>query len=56
VELIGYTGRTFGYLTSMFYLPDYGISVAVIINEDNVACLDAITTDLILEAVEHDKL
>ncbi len=40
----------------MFYLPDYGISVAVIINEDNVACLDAITTDLILEAVEHDKL
>ena len=53
VELIGYTGRTFGYLTSMFYLPDYGISVVVIINEDNTACLDAITTDLILEAVDH---
>lgn len=51
VKLIGYTGRTFGYLTSMFYLPDWGISVAVIINEDNTACLDAITTDLILETL-----
>ena len=56
VELIGYTGRTFGYLTSMFYLPDYGISVAVIINEDNSACLDVITTDLILEVVDHGSL
>ncbi|KPK85553.1 MAG: hypothetical protein AMS27_07005 [Bacteroides sp. SM23_62_1] len=53
VKLIGYTGRTFGYLTSMFYLPDYDISVAVIINEDNTACLDAITTDLILEALNN---
>ena len=53
VELIGYTGRTFGYLTSMFYVPDYGISVVVIINEDNTACLDAITTDLILKAMDH---
>ncbi|KPK84928.1 MAG: hypothetical protein AMS27_08705 [Bacteroides sp. SM23_62_1] len=54
VKLIGYTGRTFGYLTSMFYLPDYGISVAVIINEDNTECLDGITTDLILEAINDD--
>ena len=56
VELIGYTGRTFGYLTSLFYLPDYGISVVVIINEDNSGLLDAITTDLILEAVESGSL
>lgn len=55
VELIGYTGRTFGYLTSLFYLPDYGISVTVIINEDNSACLDAITTNLILEAMNHGQ-
>jgi D-alanyl-D-alanine carboxypeptidase len=48
VELVGYTGRTFGYLTSMFYAPDYGISVAVIINDDNVTCLDEITAALII--------
>lgn len=56
LELIGYTGRTFGYLTSMFYLPDYGISVVVIINEDNSGFLDATTTDIILEAVERSSL
>ena len=53
VELIGYTGRTFGYLTSMFYLPDYCISVVVIINNDDSVCLDLITTDLIIEVVHH---
>jgi len=52
-ELIGYTGRTFGYLTTMFYLPDYGTSVVVMINEDNTACLDVITTNLTLEVINE---
>ena len=52
-SLIGYTGRTFGYLTSMFYLPDYGISVAVLLNEDNTVCLDLITTDLVIEILDN---
>lgn len=52
VEMIGYTGRTFGYLTSMFYLPGNGISIAVMINEDNAQLLDEITTTLILEVLE----
>ena len=51
VELVGYTGRTFGYLTSMFYIPDYGFSVAVMINDDNVTCLDEITTGLIIKTL-----
>ncbi len=51
-ELIGYTGRTFGYLASMFYVPDYRISVAVLINEDNTVFLDVVTTNLILEALD----
>ena len=50
--MIGYTGRTFGYLASMFCLPDYGISVAVLINEDNIVFLDVVTTNLILEAMD----
>jgi len=53
VELIGFTGRTFGYLTSMFYIPEYNISVVVIINEDNIEFLDTTTTDLILEAIKY---
>jgi CubicO group peptidase (beta-lactamase class C family) len=52
VELIGYTGRTFGYLTSMFYLPGNEMSIAVMINEDNSQLLDEVTTVLILEALE----
>ena len=51
-ELIGYTGRTFGYLSSMFYVPELGISVAVLINEDNAAFLDSVTTELILSAIK----
>lgn len=51
-KMTGYTGRTFGYLASMFYLPDYGITVAVLINEDNSVFLDVVTTHLILEAME----
>ncbi|MFC1725319.1 serine hydrolase domain-containing protein [candidate division KSB1 bacterium] len=51
VELVGYTGRTFGYLTSLFYVPDHGFSVAVMVNEDNVTCLDEITTALIIEVL-----
>lgn len=56
VALIGYTGRTFGYLTSMFYVPDYGTSVVVIINDDDSACLDVITTDVISEVIDHSGL
>ena len=52
VEMIGYTGRTFGYLTSMFFLPGNGMSIAVMINEDNSQLLDEVTTALILEALE----
>jgi hypothetical protein len=52
--MTGYTGRTFGYLASMFYVPEYGISVAVIINDDNALCLDAITTGLIKAALNHN--
>ena len=52
VELVGYTGRTFGYLTSMFYAPDYGISIAVMINDNNVTCLDEITTALLVKVLE----
>jgi D-alanyl-D-alanine carboxypeptidase len=55
VELIGYTGRTFGYLASMFFLPGNGMSIAVMINEDDSQLLDEITTTLILEALETDK-
>jgi D-alanyl-D-alanine carboxypeptidase len=54
VAMTGYTGRTFGYLASMFYVPEYGISVAVIINDDNALCLDAITTGLIKAALNHN--
>jgi len=54
MELIGYTGRTFGYLSAMFYVQDHGISVAVTLNQDHVACLDAITTELILETIDPD--
>jgi D-alanyl-D-alanine carboxypeptidase len=56
VDLIGYTGRIFGYLTSMFYLPDYSISVVVIINDDNSICLDVITTELILKVIEQNQI
>jgi len=52
VELIGYNGRTFGYLTSMFFLPGNGMSISVMINEDNTQLLDEITTTLILEVLE----
>jgi len=55
VEMIGYTGRTFGYLTSMFFLPGNGMSIAVMINEDNSQLLDEVTTKLILEALETDR-
>jgi D-alanyl-D-alanine carboxypeptidase len=55
VELIGYTGRTFGYLSSMFYMPEFGISVAVLINEDNAAFLDSVTTELILSAIKNSN-
>jgi D-alanyl-D-alanine carboxypeptidase len=55
VELIGYTGRTFGYLCSMFYVPELGISVAVLINEDNAAFLDSVTTELILTAINNSN-
>lgn len=54
VEIIGYTGRTFGYLTSMFFLPGNGMSIAVMINEDNSELLDEITTALILETLETE--
>ena len=54
-EMIGYTGRTFGYLTSMFFLPGSGISIAVMINDDNSQFLDEVTTTLLLEALETDK-
>jgi len=54
VRLVGYTGRTFGYLASIFFVPDYNISVAVIINDDNSICLDAITTQLIIAAIDNN--
>jgi len=53
MELTGYTGRTFGYLSSTFYVPEQGISVAVNINQDNKALLDAVTTNLIKEAIRY---
>ena len=52
VEMMGYTGRTFGYLASMFYLPGNSMSIAVMINEDNTPLLYEITTALILEVLE----
>lgn len=52
VEMMGYTGRTFGYLTSMFFLPANSMSIAVMVNEDNTQLLDEITTNLILEVLE----
>ena len=54
VELIGYTGRTFGYLTSMFYVPDTDISVAIMINSDDAEFLDSVTSEMILAAVSED--
>jgi len=52
MEMMGYTGRSFGYLTSMFFLPGNGMSIAVIINEDNTELLDEVTTALILQVLE----
>ena len=55
LELIGYTGRTFGYLSSMFYMPESGISIAVLINEDNPEFLDAVTTELLVAAIAENE-
>ncbi|MEN8203889.1 MAG: serine hydrolase [Bacteroidota bacterium] len=53
VELIGYTGRTFGYLASMFYIPETDASVVVLINSDDSELLDSVTSDIMV-AINED--
>lgn len=46
-EAYGHGGWVFGYSTAMAFLPDYNVSISILLNVNNDDCLSAIATGLI---------
>ena len=45
-EAYGHGGWVFGYLTAMAYFPEYGVSISIILNENNDDCMAAMANGL----------
>lgn len=52
-ESIGHTGAGIGHITIMVYLPDYGVSIVVMVNDDNGDSLYEIKNGLIRVILNH---
>ena len=50
---IGHTGGFIAHVTYMVYLPDYNVSIAVMINDWKFSCIDAIRDGLIHVVLNH---
>lgn len=54
-EGVGHTGRSFGYLSLFLYLPKPGVTIVVLLNGDDAACLDAIASALTLVVMAFEE-
>ena len=49
----GHGGWVIGYQTALAYLPDYDVTISIIMNENNDDCLTAIANGLIRVALKY---
>ena len=52
-EAIGHGGWVFGYRTAMAFFPEYDVSMSILMNENNDACIIAIADALIRVVLDY---
>ena len=52
-EAYGHGGWVFGYSTVMAFLPDYNVSIAILLNLNNDDCLTAMTNGLVEAVIDY---
>ena len=52
-EAFGHGGWVFGYRTAMIYFPEYGVSISILMNENNDACIYAIADALVRVVLDY---
>ena len=52
-QIVGHIGSGLGYAAFLAYLQDYDVCIAVMINDNNLDCLYAITAALVATVIDH---
>jgi hypothetical protein len=52
-QVIGHAGSGVGYASVLAYLQDYDVSIAVLINDNNLECMFAIASALVAAVISH---
>ena len=53
IQIIGHTGTLWGYSGILIHLPDYGVSISVLLNQREGDCREAIAGALAQVVMSH---